>query len=321
MHRFQRLMAQRQQEAQQAGHGAAIPQPPLHPAAAQQLAPAKSNTHLAAPSAKCSNTLPVHRQAVSSTGRMLGVEPTVDFSRPLQQLPNGHGAVGSSGCLPSSRCLSSSAPAASQQDPAPRQQRVATGTAVQPNMREQQLAAISEMHTPPGHSRSDGTWPWGHAAAASVTGSVTSHGGSGKQPVSGSTWPWERCGGGQRGSSDESWQLQGVTAGSGSRKQVQQGVAAGRPAAAGGRQQGAAGSAWGAWLDDSSSSRPAAADGQQKGGAGGAWGPWLDDGMPARASALTGDMPVAAEQAGNVWAVATTAAPKQPHESQLVLGL
>ena len=321
VHRFQRLMAQRQQEAQQADHGPAIPRPPLHPAAAQQLAPAKSITHVAAPSAICSNTLPVHRQAFSSNGSMLLSEPTAEFSRPLQQLPNDRSAINSGGCLPSNRCLSSFAPAASQQDPAPQQQRGATGTAVQPNMREQQLAAESETQTPAGHSRSDGTWHRQHAA-----GTGTHNGGGSRQRGTGSPWPWERCSDRDRGSGDEAWPLQGIGSGSGNRKQEeqkqqQQGGAAKGTGTAGGQQPGAAGCAWGPWLDDSKSSHPKTADGQQQGGAGGAWGAWLDDGMPAGETALTGDMPVAAEQAGNVWAVATKAAPKQPHKSQLVLGL
>jgi hypothetical protein len=283
VHRFQRLMAQRKHKAQQAQHGAAYPQPPLHPTATRQ--PTQANGHFAAPLANHqNNALPSVRRAVSRDGSMLASDPAADCSRPLQ-LPNGAGLA---------------------------------STAAR-RTRAQQPAASNEALTADGHGRSNGVWPWQHAATADAAGRDIDRGS--RQRHSGNAWPWDRCSGGQQGSSDQAWPLQGVRAGSGGRKQEQQGGAPGRTGTVGGPQQGSAGSAWGPWLDESNPSRPVTAAGQQQGNAGGAWGAWLDDGKPVGESAGAGDMPPAAECAANPWAVTAGAAPQQPHESQLVLGL
>ena len=286
MHRFQRLMAQRKQESQQAQHGAAAPQPPLHPTATRQ--PTQANGHFAAPLANHqNNALPSVGRAVSRDGSMLASDPAADRSRPLQPLPNGAGL---------------------------------TSTTAH-RTRAQQPAAGNEALTADGHGRSNGAWPWQHAAAAAGTG--THEGGGSRQLHSGSAWPWERCRGGRQGSSDQAWPIQGVGAGSVDRKQRQQqqqgaprtAVTAGEP------RQGTAGGAWAPWLGESNPSRPVTAGGQQQGNTGGAWGAWLDDGKPVGESAGADDMPPVAERVANPWAVTAGAAPQQPHESQLVLGL
>lgn len=284
VHRFQRLMAQRKQQAQQAQHGAAVPQPLLLPTATRQ--PMQANGHLAAPVANHQNSaLPSVRRAVSRDSSMLASDPAADCSRPLQQLPNGAGLA---------------------------------STAAH-RTRAQQPAAVNEAQSAAGHSRSNGAWPWQHAAAAAGTG--THDGGGSRQLHSGSAWPWERCSGGQQGS-DQAWLLQGDGAGGVDRKQQQQQEVAPRHAVTAGEpQQRAAGSAWGPWLVDSKSSHPKTAGGLQQGAAGGAWGAWLEDGTPMGERAGAGNMPAAAECAANAWAVTAGAAPQQPHESQLVLGL